>query len=138
MRLHLPQKSKMKYNWMLNKQWPKRSKRLNRFIRFKKQKAEKGPNVKRFLKIQKCKNAIEIKRASENLGVWKQTDLSEIMFTHCTGQLVSKGLFAILNSYKKTNEKNRLIYLYTSGPIVIIIFWKNWRYQKDISKLTDL
>ena len=103
MRLHLPQKSKMKYK--LNKQWPKRSKRLNRFIRFKKQKAEKGPNVKRFLKIQKCKNAIEIKRASENLGVWKQTDLSEIMFTHCTGQLVSKGLFAILNSYKKKRTK---------------------------------
>ena len=47
--------------------------------------------------------------APENLGVWKQIALSEIMFIHCQGQLVSKGLFAILNSSKKERKKSTLL-----------------------------
>ena len=65
------------------------------------------------------------------------------------GQLISKGLFAMLNSSKKTNKKldfttviPQLVVLilgYAMGRIVFgRFFWKNWRHQKDILKLTDL
>ena len=38
------------------------------------------------------------------------------------GQLISKGLFGILNSSKKTNKKIRLCYYDTSGRLVFIRF----------------
>ena len=54
------------------------------------------------------------------------------------GQLISKGIFGILNSSKKTNENIQLYYYDTSGRLVFIRFFgRNWRHQKDISKLTN-
>ena len=53
-------------------------------------------------------------------------------------QLISKGLFGILDSSKKTNEKIRLSYYDTSGRLVFIRFWEEFEDTKDISKLTDL
>ena len=53
-------------------------------------------------------------------------------------QLISKCLFDVFNSSKKMNKNNL-----TWGTIVIkskflFVCWENWRYQKGISKLSDL
>jgi hypothetical protein len=45
------------------------------------------------------------------------------------GQLISNGLFGILNYSKKPTKKFDL------GRIVFV-FWNNSRHKKDISKLT--
>ena len=50
------------------------------------------------------------------------------------GQLISKCLFYVFNSPKKTNEK---IWLYCQYHL-FTFFGKIWRHEKDISKLTDL
>ena len=54
------------------------------------------------------------------------------------GQLISKWFFLCLQFSQKTNENNS-----TWGTIVVksnflFFFWENWKYQKDILKLTDL
>ena len=47
------------------------------------------------------------------------------------GQLISEGLFGILNSSKKTNEEIRLNYYDTSGRHIFICFWKNLKTPKS-------
>ena len=53
-------------------------------------------------------------------------------------QWISKCLFGIVNSPQKMNKKIGLYYYATSSLIVFVHFWKNWRQQKEISKLTNL
>ena len=48
-------------------------------------------------------------------------------------QLISKCPFGVFNSSKK-----RTRYYSTVSRIFLFVFWKNWRHQKDTSKLTDL
>ena len=50
-------------------------------------------------------------------------------------QLISKGRFAILNSSKIRRIKCDSTSMIP--PIVFFLFWRNWRHQSDISKLTD-
>ena len=50
------------------------------------------------------------------------------------GQLISEGLFCILNSPKKRTKK--LLYYYNT--LFSFVFWEKLKNQKDISKLTDL
>ena len=53
------------------------------------------------------------------------------------GQLILKCLFVVFVVSQKKDEKNS-----TWGTIVVklilFVIWENWRYQKEILKLTDL
>ena len=60
-------------------------------------------------------------------------------FDSTKGQLISKGLVGILNSSKKLKKKFNLQYLWYLGSTCFhLFFWKNWRHQKVLWKLTDL
>ena len=54
------------------------------------------------------------------------------------GQLISKCLFGIFNSPKKWTKKFNLSTILPQVELFSFVFWKNWRHQKDISKLPDL
>ena len=54
------------------------------------------------------------------------------------GQLISKGLFGILNSSKKQTKKFDLTIMIPQVDLFLFVFGRIWRHQKDISKLTDL
>ena len=54
------------------------------------------------------------------------------------GQFISKYPFGVFNSSKKTNLKFLISALAYWGRNLSFVFWKNWKKQKDISKLTDL
>ena len=56
------------------------------------------------------------------------------------GSVNFKCLFSIFNSPKKWKKKKATLLPWYLGSSLIIslFFWENWRYQKDISKLTDL
>ena len=54
------------------------------------------------------------------------------------GQLISKCLFGILNSPKKRTKKFKITTVVPQVELFPFVFWKNWRDQKYISKLTDL
>ena len=70
---------------------------------------------------------------------WKMVLLLFFYPRFSKGQLISKGLFGILNSSKKTNVKIRPNYtVIPRVKLFSFIFLKNWRHQNDISKLTDL
>ena len=56
----------------------------------------------------------------------------------CKGQLISKGLFGILNSPKKWTKKFDFTTMYLRLTCFRSFFGRNQRHQKDISKLTDL
>ena len=61
------------------------------------------------------------------------------LFLKVKGQLMSKCLFGMyLQFSQKTKEKIQLYNYGTLSVIVSVRFWKNWRYQNDISKVTDL
>ena len=76
------------------------------------------------------------------------TDLKDQSVTHewmklvilrAKGQLISKGLFGILNIFfQKMNVKFRLNYYDTSGQLVFVRFLEEFENTKDITKLTDL
>ena len=65
--------------------------------------------------------------------------LFHLFLTCYKGHLISKCFFGVFNSPKSQTKNNS-----TWGAIVVkliffsFFFWENWRYQKDISKLTDL
>ena len=64
---------------------------------------------------------------------WKNISWTQICYPK--GHLISKFHFGTyLQFSQKTNEKIRLY----SSRIVFVRFWENWRYQKEISKLTYL
>ena len=63
--------------------------------------------------------------------------LSKII-SETKGQLISKGLFGILNSSKKRTKKLTNLLWYLRSTCFRSFFGRIWRYQKDISKLTDL
>ena len=46
------------------------------------------------------------------------------------GQIISKVLFGIINSPKKTNKKNRLNYYDTSGRLVFVPFLEEFEDTK--------
>ena len=51
----------------------------------------------------------------------------------------SRNDFSSRRFFHKTNERIRLYYYDISGRLVFVRFFgRNWRHQKDISKLTDL
>ena len=50
------------------------------------------------------------------------------------GHLISKGHFGFFNSSKKNSAPVD----YGKNLNFQVVFWKNWRHQKGISKLTDL
>ena len=54
------------------------------------------------------------------------------------GQLISKGLFSFVNSPKNRTKNFCPIRLEQKINIFKFVFWKNWRHQNGISKLTDL
>ena len=54
------------------------------------------------------------------------------------GQLISKGIFGILNPPKKWMKKFNFTTIVPQIESFSFIFWENWIQQKDISKLTDL
>ena len=54
------------------------------------------------------------------------------------GQLISKGLFAILNSSKKRTKKIDFTTMIPQMELFSFVFWKVSKHQKDILKLTDL
>ena len=54
------------------------------------------------------------------------------------GQLISKCLFGIFNSPKKRTKKFDFTTMVPQVELFSFVFWENSRYQKDISKLTDL
>ena len=58
----------------------------------------------------------------------------------CKGQLISKGLFGILNTPKKQTKKFDCTTIIPLVNLFSFVFWEkilNWRHQKDIrSKLT--
>ena len=54
------------------------------------------------------------------------------------GQLISKGLFGILNSSKNRTQKFDLTTVIPQLDWFSLDFGRIWRHQKDISKLTDL
>ena len=66
--------------------------------------------------------------------------IKEEFFYYCLdkGQLISKGLFGILNSPKKQTKKIDFTTMVPHVKLFLFIFWENWKHQKDISKLTDL
>ena len=94
-----------------------------------------------------------LKRLTLNFGVIISNQILILLlcicyFGYCSAnncqsskrQLISKGLFGVFNSSKKMNKNNS-----TRGIILIVLrsnfflrFCKNWSYQKDISKLSDL
>ena len=51
------------------------------------------------------------------------------------GQLISKANCQAVNSSKK--QTNELFFIYYA-PCFCLFLGRNWRHQKDISKLTDL
>ena len=54
------------------------------------------------------------------------------------GQLISKCLFGIFNSPKKRTKKFNFTTILPQVKLFSLVFWENWRHQKDILKLTDL
>ena len=54
------------------------------------------------------------------------------------GQLISKGLFDILNSSKKRRKKFNFTAMIPQVDLFLFIFLKKLKTPKDISKLTDL
>ena len=65
----------------------------------------------------------------------------DLTFEQChstKGQLISKCLFGIFNSTKKRTKKTYLSTMVPQVELFSFVFSKNWRHQKDISKLTDL
>ena len=63
----------------------------------------------------------------------------KLVILRAKGQLISKGLFGILNIFfQKMNVKFRLNYYDTSGQLVFVRFLEEFENTKDISKLTDL
>ena len=53
------------------------------------------------------------------------------------GQLISKCLFGA--SILPKNERKQFDLSYHSSKVeFLLVFWENWRYQKDFSKLTDM
>ena len=46
------------------------------------------------------------------------------------GQIISKVLFGIINSPKKTNKKNRLNYYDTSVDMFSFVFWEKLKPSK--------
>ena len=56
------------------------------------------------------------------------------------GQLISKCLFGVFNFFQKMNESIQLYYdaWCLRSTCFCPFFWRNWRRQKDMSKLTDL
>ena len=71
---------------------------------------------------------------------WKLllSKVAQIQCCKIKGQLISKGLFGILNSPKKRTKKFDLTTMIPQVELFSFVFWKNWRHQKYISKLTDL
>ena len=57
---------------------------------------------------------------------------------HAKGQLISKGIFGILNSSKKQTKQFDLTTMVPQVELFSFAIWKNSRHQKDISKFTDL
>ena len=63
----------------------------------------------------------------------KATKIDEIYTVDLTltkGQLISKGVFGILNSSKKTNEKIRFNYYDTLGRLVFVRFLEEFEDTK--------
>ena len=81
---------------------------------------------------------------------WNENMISNLFCTWTTffllcqnlitkGQLISKGLFGILNSSKKwTKEFDLTSTMIPPVDLFSFVFGRIWRHQKDISKLTDL
>ena len=46
------------------------------------------------------------------------------------GQLISKCIFGVFNSPKKTNENNSTWVTMAVKSNFLFVFWENWRYQK--------
>ena len=70
------------------------------------------------------------------LCVWKlmtnpvlEHDFSKDSHSSLKGQLISKGLFGILNSSKKRTEKNSTTMI-PQVELFLFVLWKNWRHQK--------
>ena len=57
-----------------------------------------------------------------------------ITLSPAKGQLISKCLFGAFNSSKQIRPN----YYVPQVELFSFVFWKKWRHQKDISKLTDL
>jgi hypothetical protein len=53
-------------------------------------------------------------------------------------QLISKGLFGILNSSQKCTKKFNFTTMIPQVNFFLFVFWKNLMTPKDILKLTDL
>ena len=54
------------------------------------------------------------------------------------GQLISKFLFGVINFFQKTNKNKSTWVIIVVKSNFFVRFWKNWRYQKVLLKLTDL
>ena len=75
---------------------------------------------------------MEFSKVVINLWSWSLSD------SRAKGQLISKGLFGILDSSKKRTKKFDLATMIPQVDLFSFVFWKNLKTQKDISKLTDL
>ena len=65
----------------------------------------------------------------------------DLTFEQCDstkGHLISKSVFGIFNFSKKRPKKINLSTMLPQVEFFSFVFWKNWRHQKDISRLTDL
>ena len=59
-----------------------------------------------------------------------------ILYVHSKGQLISKGLCGIPYCPKKRTKNSTLLLWYLRSTCFCSVFRRNWRHQKDISKLT--
>ena len=80
------------------------------------------------------------------ISLWKLTHIHfakicQLVMVIAIGQLISKGLFGILNFPKKRMKKFDFTMIqtgYIRSTYFRSFFGRNWRLQKDILKLTDL
>ena len=61
--------------------------------------------------------------------------ISAIFLKYPKGQLISKCLLGIFKMKKKSIYISTMV---TEVELFLFVFWKNWRQQKDISKLTEI
>ena len=71
------------------------------------------------------------------LGAWSS---KKNLAKPANGQLISKGLFGILEFFQKTNEQILFstVMLGKKNRIHSFIFWKNGQLERNITTLSDI